>query len=88
MSYKRKELFAPLDKMTGNSIKVKKPSNSDKWRYTLCTTFLFLLITNPNTYKLTSALSGIKMSVNGCPTTIGLYIHAFVFTLLLRLMMG
>jgi hypothetical protein len=87
----RKELFAPIDTITGgNTInrRVNKPSNEDKWRYTLCTTFLFLLITNPNTYKLTSSISGIKMSVNGCPTTIGLYTHALVFTLLLRLMMG
>lgn len=82
-----KETFAPINSLTGKCHKAT-PTNADKWKYTLCTTFLFLLITNPATYNLTTKLTGLKLSVNGCPTTVGLYTHALVFTLLLRAMMG
>lgn len=59
----------------------------DKWRYTLYTTLLFLIVVNPFTYKLVNTLLGsiTKIADNtGCPTTNGMLIHAVVFTLLLR----
>ena len=59
----------------------------DKWRYTLYTTLLFLIVVNPLTYKLVNRLLGsiTKIADNtGCPTTNGMLIHAVVFTLLLR----
>lgn len=69
----------------------KKPVNADKWRYTLYTTVLFLIVVNPYTYKLTnmlfSKLIGTVASSSGCPTTTGIVLHAVVFTLLLRLLM-
>ncbi len=69
----------------------KIPKNADKWRYTLYTTFVFLLVVNPFTYKLTnqlfSKLFGKIASSNGCPTMGGILLHAIVFTLVLRYMM-
>ena len=65
--------------------------NGEKWRYTLYTTFVFLLVVNPLTYKLTnqlfSKLFGKIASSNGCPTMGGILLHAIVFTLVLRYMM-
>ena len=58
-----------------------------KWKYTLITTIIFLIIANPYTYILVNSLLGklVKIaSSTGCPTTAGLLIHAVVFTLLLR----
>ena len=58
-----------------------------KWKYTLMTTIIFLIIANPYTYILVNSLLGkfVKIaSSTGCPTTAGLLIHAVVFTLLLR----
>jgi len=62
-----------------------------KWRYTLYTTVLFLLIANPYAYKLVQKVLGKFVRIinqNGCPTTKGLLIHALVFTLILRVIMG
>lgn len=63
----------------------------DKWRYTIWTTIVFLLIVNPYTYQLTHKLfSGILGSISsptGCPTMVGIGLHAVVFTLIVRYMM-
>jgi hypothetical protein len=64
--------------------------NSLKWKYTLITTVIFLLVANPYTYQLVQALLGkfVKIaSPSGCPTIAGLFVHATVFTLLLRYVM-
>lgn len=64
---------------------------SAKWRYTLYTTVLFLLIANPYAYKLVQKVLGKFVRIinqNGCPTTKGLLVHALVFTLILRVIMG
>jgi len=69
----------------------QKPNVGDKWRYTLYTTLIFLLVVNPFTYQLTSQLFskifGKIASSNGCPTMGGILLHAVVFTLVLRYMM-
>mgnify|MGYP001180121750 CR=1 FL=1 len=68
----------------------KKASGNDKWRYTLYTTILFLIIVNPMTYKLVNMLLGSLVKIcdsKGCPTYAGILIHAIVFTFLLRYMM-
>jgi hypothetical protein len=63
----------------------------NKWKYTLYTTIIVLLIFNPFTFKfMNSLLSNIlgKIASNdGCPTLLGLVIHAVVFTLIIRFMM-
>tara|TARA_B100000401_G_C52791606_1_gene713688 strand:+ start:727 stop:972 length:246 start_codon:yes stop_codon:yes gene_type:complete len=68
-------------------------TNQDKWRYTLMTTVLFLIIVNPATYKITNGIFGkligqLANPSSGCPTSKGIMVHAVVFTLLLRAMMG
>lgn len=67
------------------------PGSSDKWRYTLYTTFVLLLLFNPIAYKfvnsLLSSLVGPIASSNGCPTILGFLVHATVFTLVVRYMM-
>ena len=67
-----------------------KPSNEDKWRYTLYTTILFLIIVCPFTYLLVNSILGGLVKIcdkKGCPTSMGILIHAVVFTLLLRYLM-
>jgi len=67
------------------------PESSDKWRYTLYTTFVLLVLFNPETYKLMNSLLGRFVgpiaSRDGCPTMLGFVIHAAVFTLVVRYMM-
>ena len=65
-----------------------EPNSMDKWRYTLITTVLFLIIVNPMTYKLTNKLFSkifglLANASSGCPSMLGIGIHAVVFTLLL-----
>jgi len=65
-------------------------TNWDKWRYTLYTTVVFLIVVNPVVYKfVNSLLNNIVVISNsdGCPTQEGMLIHALVFTVILRLMM-
>ena len=66
-------------------------TNADKWRYTIYTTILFLIIVNPMTYKLVNGILGRVFGViadsRGCPSMLGIMVHAIVFTLLLRYMM-
>jgi len=67
------------------------PTSSDKWRYTLYTTLVLLLLFNPWTYKLVNSLLsrfvGPIASNNGCPTTLGFIVHAAFFTVIVRYMM-
>jgi hypothetical protein len=67
------------------------PSSSDKWRYTLYTTFVLLLLFNPWTYKavhsLLGGLVGKIAGSDGCPTILGFLVHAAVFTVVVRYMM-
>lgn len=70
----------------------KKPTNADKWKYTLLTTLIFILVVHPMTYKLVQKLLGgilgkIADFKTGCPTMLGIAVHAVVFTLILRYIM-
>tara|TARA_X000000950_G_scaffold74483_1_gene92913 strand:- start:437 stop:670 length:234 start_codon:yes stop_codon:yes gene_type:complete len=68
----------------------KNIESAQKWKYTLITTLIFLIIANPYTYMVVNYLLGrlVKIaSPTGCPTTAGLLVHAVVFTLLLRYIM-
>jgi hypothetical protein len=70
---------------------VTEPSNADKWRFTLYTTVLLLILFNPWMYKLVhrllSFLIGPIANKEGCPTMLGFIVHAIVFTVILRLLM-
>lgn len=63
-------------------------SSSMKWQITFFSAFLFLLVVNPYTYKLTERLLGGLVGKiaesNGCPTFLGLFIHTIVYILLVR----
>ena len=63
-------------------------SSSTKWQITFFSAFLFLLVVNPYTYKLTQSLLGGLVGritdSNGCPTFVGLSIHTIVYILLVR----
>lgn len=64
--------------------------SGDKWRYSLYSALVFLVIANPYTYSLVNGLLGKFVKIannNGCPTMKGLFIHAVVFTLIIRAMM-
>jgi len=70
---------------------MSSPKSSDKWRYTLYTTAVLLLLFNPWMYKtmngLLSSVVGPIADKGGCPTTLGFLIHALVFTIVVRYMM-
>jgi len=71
--------------------RITEPSNSDKWRFTLYTTILLLILFNPWMYilvhRLLSPLVGPIANKEGCPTMLGFIVHAIVFTIVLRLLM-
>lgn len=63
------------------------PSNAMKWKISLFSALIFILVTNPYTYGITNYLFGKFLgptSVNGCPTITGLILHTIVYTLLVR----
>jgi len=71
-------------------IKTNHPNNADKWRYTLMTTLLFLILVNPYFYKILDATLGKMVNITtsaGCPTMITVFIQAILFTIILRLLM-
>lgn len=62
-----------------------------KWKYTIWTTIIFLLIANPYTFKMVHKLLGKFVYIanrDGCPSTTGLLVHAVVFALIIRYLMG
>lgn len=63
-------------------------SNFMKWQISIFSAFIFVLVTNPYTYKLTQKILGGIIcqiaDVNGCPTTCGLALHTLVYLLIVR----
>jgi hypothetical protein len=59
-----------------------------KWKITIFSAFIFLLVIHPQTYKLTQQMFGSILGktaeANGCPTTRGLILHTLVYILLVR----
>lgn len=77
--------LANLKKICANQL-----SNADKWRFTLYTTFLLLILFNTWTFIFTNkwfSIFGIISNKEGCPTWIGFVIHVIVFTIMLRYLM-
>ncbi len=70
---------------------MKLYTSNDKWFISLVSALLFLLIASPFMYKLTDrlfSLVGLNIADStGCPTMLGLGIHALVFLLIVRLLM-
>lgn len=69
----------------------KDLSESNKWAISLWSAVLFLAVAYSGTFKLTNSLFetiGLRtITDNGCPTLVGLCLHAVVFALLIRLSM-
>ena len=63
-------------------------SSYKKWQISIFSAFIFILVVNPYTYKLTQKVLGGYLGkiaeVNGCPTTRGLALHTIVYILLVR----
>ena len=58
-----------------------------KWQISIFSAFIFLLVSNPYTYKITNSIFSRflgPVSTNGCPTMIGLLLHTVVYILLVR----
>ena len=67
-------------------------SSTQKWQITFFSAFIFLLVVNPYTYKLTQKIFGDLLKIgtvatNGCPTVFGLILHTIVYVLLVRFSM-
>jgi hypothetical protein len=56
-----------------------------KAKYSFYSALVFFLVANPETYKLTQMLFGafFTISVGGCPTPVGLFVHSIVFFIVL-----
>ena len=57
----------------------------DKARYSLYSAILFLILASPPVYKLVDQLLGSIVRIanpSGCATTVGLFVHAIVFGLI------
>ena len=63
-------------------------SSSRKWKVAVILAILFLVISCPAVYKITDGLLGKYVGpladMNGCPTHLGMGIHAIVFLLVIR----
>ena len=62
-----------------------------KWKYTLYTSFVLLILFNPFTYQFVNSLLakfiGNIASPNGCPTLLGFTLHLILFTIIIRYIM-
>lgn len=70
-------------------------SSKEKWRISLLSGVIFGVIASPFLYDLTSTIlgkiTGGKFSLttsSGCPSSLGVLVHAVVFLLITRLLMG
>lgn len=64
------------------------PTNYDKWRYSIYSGCIFIILSLPITYKYMSYIYRGITDKKGCPTSLGVIIHAIVFILIIRLMMN
>jgi hypothetical protein len=63
--------------------------DKNKWILTLYITILFLVISSPITYRITSKLTmGLTADDKGCPTAFGVLIHTLLFLLLTGLILS
>lgn len=52
-----------------------------KWKYSFYSALVFFVISSPQAYILTQKLAGnfLAISGDGCPTSLGLFLHTIVF---------
>lgn len=59
-----------------------EPTQRDKFMISLLSAFIFFLVASPETFKIVRNLVGSWVSSpTGCPTMMGLALHALVFLL-------
>jgi hypothetical protein len=68
-------------------------TSSDKWMSAVVAGILFIALSSPMAYNLTSSLSeslgvGIQSARRGCPNMVGLGVHAVVYALVVRLLLA
>jgi hypothetical protein len=64
--------------------------STEKWNISLYSGVVFLIIASPFLFEFVNNLLsplGLVVANNGCPTILGLIIHAIVFVLVTRLSM-
>ena len=63
-------------------------SSSKKWQISIFSAVIFILVIHPYTYILTQKILGGVFGkiadIHGCPTSLGILIHTFVYILLVR----
>ena len=65
-------------------------SSGEKWQSSFIAGVLFFIVASPFLFDLVNGVVsrfGYLVAVGGCPTYLGLALHAVVFMLLARLMM-
>lgn len=61
-----------------------------KMKYSFYSALVFFLVANPETYMLSQLLLGRFLpiaSTSGCPTTLGFFLHTFVFFIVMLALM-
>ena len=69
---------------------MSEPTEMDKARYSFYSALVFLILASPPVYKLVDQLLGSIVRIAnpaGCATTVGLFVHAIVFGLIVFGMM-
>ena len=64
--------------------------SSDKWRFTLYTVVMLVVLFNHYAFLFVNSLLGSILPISdkkGCPTLAGFILHVIVFTLVLRFSM-
>lgn len=71
------------------SMKGSYASTQQKHKHSLIAAALFALLNSPMAYKMVSGILGSGIAnASGCPTMMGLLVHAGVYTAILVLLMG
>lgn len=65
-------------------------SSEEKWKISLLSAVIFFLVASPMLFRIVNAITssiGFVLANDGCPTYLGLFVHAIVFMLIVRLTM-
>jgi hypothetical protein len=65
-----------------------KPENFNKWRISIISGLIVLLIFNSYTFKATNSIFGNILTNSNCPTLLGYLVHTIVYIIFIRLYMG
>ena len=67
---------------------LSKPENFNKWRISIISGLIVLLIFNSYTFKATNSIFGNILTKSNCPTLFGYLLHTLVYIIFVRLSMG